>query len=93
MYHSEKETWLAHRIKQGDSVYIVSDGSFLPDVKKGTAACVITASQDHRFFLMGNNLCPGLRESQCSYRSKLSGIIRELQHWDRIKRGHNLEDV
>ena len=74
-------------------MYIVSNGSFFLDVKKGAAAWVIIAYQNHRFFLMGNNLCTGPRESQCSHRSELSGIIGDLKYWDRIKKGHSVDDV
>ena len=49
---NENELWLVDNIKQGDQVFIVSDGSFNPEMKMGTAAWVITSSSDRRYHLL-----------------------------------------
>ena len=75
-----------HRIAtaiRNNSAIAVSDGSFHPEHKKGTAAWIIhdcnTKAEVH-----GNNNVPGHSSVQCSHRSELSGIIGVVHHVNQI---------
>ena len=75
-----------HRIAtaiRNNSAIAVSDGSFHPEHKKGTAAWIIhdlTTKAEVR----GNNNVPGHSSAQCSHRSELCGIIGVVQHVNQI---------
>jgi hypothetical protein len=62
---------------------LVSDGSYDPTLKLGTASWVIE-SQHHQFQLRGNLITPGEADVQCSHRSELSGILGGIQHMNEI---------
>ena len=44
--NAQHEKWIATRIKQQDHIMLVSDGSYHPDMKKGTAAWVMTTKSN-----------------------------------------------
>ena len=81
---------MVDKIKQGDQVCIVSDDSFHPEMKIGTAAWVITSSSDHRHHFIGYNSTLGASETQCFHRSELSGLVGGLSHWIRIGKKNDL---
>ena len=64
------EERLANELVSGMAI-AVADGSFKD--KKGTSGfCILSSQQD---LLMGANEVPSPDSSQCSYRSKLAGIL------------------
>ena len=82
MNYSYSKKILATALKCNTAI-AVSDGSYHPDHKKGTAAWVIhdTISKAE---ITGNNNVPGHSTVQCSHRSELSGLIGVVQHINNI---------
>ena len=66
-YYEDKELWLVNRVREGTSIFIISDGSFHLELKKGGVAWLILASNDQSYYIIGDNLYPEPKEAQCSY--------------------------
>ena len=78
------EELLVERIAQADKVLIVSNGSFHPIFKKGTALQIIATLNTLQNPIYSNNIIPGTAKVQCSHRSELSRIIRAVHHLSSI---------
>ena len=59
---------------------IVSDGTYQPRYKVGTAAWVITPGSNTSRRLYGNNVVPGETYLQCSHLSELCGLVGVVKH-------------
>ena len=57
---------------------IVSDGSFDPESKRGTAALFMTSSESKLNLLKAATLTFGHKEDQSAYRSELTGVVLGL---------------
>ena len=77
MLHTTQDTstnYIVSQLHQNIPLKAVSDGSFHPIIKVGTAAWTIQAT-DPSLSISGNNVVPGNNQIQCSHRSELSGLI------------------
>ena len=85
------KSWLVEKAKEkGNKICIVSDGLFLPLLKRGALAWIITTKLDQRKFLMGSNIVPGLSHTQCSYRGELRGLLGGIAYWQKISKENGL---
>ena len=72
---------------------IVSDGSYHPEIKVGTAAWIITTESTLSTPIFGDNIIPGDSIIQYLYHSELGGLISTLFHWNRIYIKHEIGKV
>ena len=72
-------------IKEKDATfYLISDGSFHLEYEVRTLAWLITSSSNLSMQVYSNNIIPGPIDSQCLYRSELSGLIGGLIYIQKI---------
>ena len=88
-YQLNHELGIANHLAKGEVVYAVSDGSYHPDLKHGTAAWIIRPDNNDQA-IYGNTLIPGEKDSQCSHRSELGGLIGAVKHINDICQTHNI---
>ena len=88
-FNTEEEQQLATSLASEEGVIAVSDGSYHPDYQHGTAAWVI-CNRQQTAQVLGNNLTPGDKTSQCSHRSELSGLIGVVKHINDICSRYNI---
>ena len=74
-YKQQDEAWIMQQVKEGHRLMIVSDGSYHPEYKMGTAAWVITTSNDTTRRIYADNTVPGHKYLQCPHRSELCGLV------------------
>ncbi len=87
--HFNYSAILAQHLQNGHTIRAVSDGSYNPEFKLGTAAWVIKHYDDENA-LIGDNLVPGCESVQCSHRSELTGMIRVVRHMNLLCRRYNV---
>lgn len=76
--------YIIQELREGNSLIAVSDGSFHPEYKTGTAAWVITSPSNHQRRIYGNNVAPGQEHDQCPHRSELVGLLGVVRHVNKI---------
>ena len=74
---------IATHLQHGGKLEAVSDGSYHPSYKRGTAAWVVSITNTTTYIIASNST-PGRDYQQCSHRSELSGLIGTIRHINMI---------
>jgi hypothetical protein len=82
---------LLNEIRAGQ-VWLVSDGSFFPSLKYGSAAWILEGKTS-KLRIMGRVITPGESAIQSSYRSELTGILAAITVMNALTRLHNIHAV
>ena len=70
---------------------VVSDGSYHPEFKTGTASWVITSTNNTGRRIYGYNIVPGEQHVQCPHRSELSGLLGAVKHINLLCQQYNIQ--
>ena len=89
IYNEHHTHLIAAHLQAGGTLHAVSDGSFHPHYKRGTAGWVISIPETGHY-VTATNSTPGQPDHHCSHRSELSGLIGVVRHLNVICKRYNI---